>query len=419
MHKSRRGHAVWAVALLGASLASSSARACPYSIRDSAFISAGTPNPYTLYFVVPDDFEQREALAEWVKTGASAWLEEANTEARLLDRVDAESHELLERLPANALAADRLPVPVLVSPEREAMVVPGLEGKKLSQDSVMDVMMHVVESPARITLREQLVKTWCVALLLEGPDKAENQRARQAIDAASKKVVGTTTELGKVITRGVHTLAVRPDDAKERVFLTSLGLSGPDADTSETRVVMLVGRGERRGPVLSGAGITVKKLRELFEMLGRSCSCTTSPMWLTGPAAPLEWGSDMQDAVADELGFDPGNPDAIASIKGVVSGALGPTGFARAPPPGLGYREVVIDPTGGATEVAVRVTDVTVPSGADAPAQAGTAAAPASLAAAPIVPIQSGNRVLLIVIALAVLGLAGATAVVMRRARPA
>ncbi len=80
---------------------------------------------------------------------------------------------------------------------------------------------------------------------------------------------------------------------------------------------------------------------------------------------------------------------------------------------------MVIDPTGGATELAIQVTDVTVPSGADPPTTASNEPAAAALTVVPVVPAPWGSRGLLIVIGVAVVALAGATAVVMRRARPA
>ena len=51
-------------------------------------------------------------------------------------------------------------------------------------------------------------------------------------------------------------------------------------------------------------------------MLGRSCSCTTDEMWLSGPALPLEWGEEVQALVKIELGFDPRNPEALGAIRG-------------------------------------------------------------------------------------------------------
>ena len=75
-------------------------------------------------------------------------------------------------------------------------------------------------------------------------------------------------------------------------------------------------------------------------MLGRSCSCTTDPRWLSGPAMPLVWEPEMEKAVEDELGFDPQNPDALKSIAEVLAGGAGLRSLEDV---GFGYRERVIE----------------------------------------------------------------------------
>ena len=408
--------------------------ACPYSIRDSAFIGSQDPPSYNLYFVVDRNAPIREELTEWVELAADAWLGDAATKARVMDRVDARSHRLEELLPARSLDPARLPIAVLVSPQEDATIVPGFGPGNVSQDAVMDAVVSVVESPARIDLREHLIESWCAVLIVEGKDLAENARAEKAIRAAIQRITGTTTEMGKVVTTGPYLYTVSPDDVNERLFLWSLGLAEPDADTTTVRATMLVGRSERRGPIFAGAEITADSLYDAFVMLGRSCSCTTAEMWLTGPIPPLDWGPEMQDAVSDELGFDPRDPEAVRSIRNVVAGIRGPTGFGGST--AFGYHETYIEMPSASLDLSIRVTDVG--STADAlPTETigGTASADnteiaepdtASLTAPPLVSVVYGaevtqtsnwSRPFIAMIGAALVAVAAITLVIVRRTR--
>ncbi len=357
--------------------------ACPYSIRDSAFIGGGAASSYRLNFLInsdaPGSSVSAEQLAEWLSVGASAWLEDANVETGVLDLADSRARE---QVPQDFSVPAELPAAILVSPANRAMLLPevdsrgdgtrppssaGHTARKLSLDSVMGTALRVIESPLRRGIHDRLVKSWCVVLVVEGTSKAQNARAKKAVGDAAKSITGQATEMGKVVTEGPALLTVSYRDPAEQIVLWSLGLqhsqekagekAGEKADEDvPVRVVMLVGRGERRGPLLEGDAVTAKKLLEMFTMLGRSCSCTTAEMWLSGPSLPLEWTAETADAVEIELGFDPKNPAALGAVKGVLVGASMSQPFSEA---ALGYSETLLETDFGDTEADESLLDLT------------------------------------------------------------
>ncbi len=315
--------------------------ACPYSIRDSAFISGTAASSYQLQILVKGDepagdSASTEKITEWLSVGASAWLEAANVEARVLDVSDADARDAL---PDGFSIPRDLPAAILVSPRGVATTLPGIAPGKISLDAVMATALGIVESPLRKGIQKRLAKAWCVVLLVEGTDAAENARARRAFEVAARSITGQSTEMGKVVMVAPEFLSVSHRSTEESILLWSLGLESSGEEKVPVRAVMLIGRGERRGPQLEGDGVTSEELLEMFTMLGRSCSCTTDEMWLSGPALPLEWSEEVEALVKIELGFDPRNPAALGAIKGVLEGASASSLFSEA---ALGYTETFL-----------------------------------------------------------------------------
>src|SRR5690606_35240895 len=152
---------------------------------------------------------------------------------------------------------------------------------------------------------------------------------------------------------------VSPDDGEEQVVLWSLGLDAQPAGEGPRppRLLMLAGRGERRGPVLIGDEIDAARAYDLVHMLGRNCTCTAESHWLSGPVIPLEWTPEMQDLARAVLGFDPDNPEAVGVIGDVEAGLSGLFGAGAG---GLGYREASLEPP-TANSVAVNSADTASP----------------------------------------------------------
>ena len=218
-----------------------------------------------------------------------------------------------------------------------------ISGKPL--DAVMERMGSIAESPIRRGLQEKLVKHWCVILFVPGTDEKRNTAALSGIEAAAKAITGRKTELNKSIDTAPLILTLDPKNPEEEIVLWSLGLAPPDGEEERpARALALAGRGETRGPTLEGENLDKEKMSELLEMLGRSCSCTTSPVWLIGKAIPLTWSPEIRSMATLQLGFDPLDPEVLRSIKGEKKKPKELAGLGGFEEFELGYSEVTIDP---------------------------------------------------------------------------
>ncbi|MFP6738646.1 MAG: hypothetical protein VCD34_07875 [Planctomycetota bacterium] len=332
--------------------------ACPYSIRDSAFIGRGSRVPFRLVFLSSSNTPGNEKLGEAVKTAAAAWLRDSNVVARVValdgPGKDEVSDEIQARYGDNAL----LPAAVLVSPSGETLDLGQLDISDEPLDAVMELMGPVVESPLRRGLQERLIRHWCVIVFVPGTEEKLNAVALAGIEAAAKAIVGKKTELNKSITTAPHILTLDPAKRGERIVLWSLGLTPTEGEKERpVRTFVLAGRGETRGPTLEGENVDEEKMGELLEMLGRSCSCTTSPVWLIGKAIPLTWSGEIRSMATLQLGFDPLDPEVLRSIKGEKKKPRELAGLGGFEEFELGYSEIAIEP---------------VPITEDAPAEEGS-----------------------------------------------
>lgn len=316
--------------------------ACPYSIRDSAFIGRGSRVPFRLVFLSSSGTPGNDKLGEAVKTASAAWLRDSNVVARVVELDGPEKDEVPNELQARYSDNSLLPTAILISPAGETLELGQLDISDKPLDAIMAVMEPVVESSLRRGLQERLVRHWCVIVFVPGTDEKRNAAALAGIETAAKAIVGKKTELNKSITTAPHILVLDPAKPGERIVLWSLGLTPAEGEKERpVRTLALAGRGETRGPTLEGENVSSEKMSELLEMLGRSCSCTTSPLWLIGKAIPLTWSDEIRSMATLQLGFDPLDPEVLRSIKGEKKKPRELGGFEEFE---LGYSEIAIEP---------------------------------------------------------------------------
>ncbi|MEZ6068721.1 MAG: hypothetical protein R3C10_00335 [Pirellulales bacterium] len=330
--------------------------ACPYSIRDSSFVSNDNPTTFRMCLLTRSDAPDRDNLVDAADTASATWLVDSNVLMEIVD-VDLDvKHELQGVIPGRLLDPALTPAAVLISPRGEALPLDWPDGSM--RDAVMDVTLRVIQSPLRRRMAELWPTAWCALLVISGDDDGENKSAVAAAHEAAARIHGTITEMDKLVEHAPEVIVVPHDSDAERLVLWSLGLTdggaGESAERSTqpapVRVATLVGRGELRGPVLTGAEISSEKIYDSLVMLGRSCSCTTNTVWLRGPVLPLEWTDATQQAVLAELDFDPNDPTAAGAIRDVVSGLDQALGYQECT---SGYRELTTpDSTPDATIVA-------------------------------------------------------------------
>ncbi len=335
---------------------------CPYSIRDSAFIGRGSVTPFQLLFPVESasiDVAKLETFRSDIEKSAAAWLEKTNVVAKIIDLSKDEDRSHPPEVRA-ALRKKSRPAAVLVAAgdASYALTLPRADEASssalLSKEALSTLFKSVIQSPVRTGLHDSLIDRWCVALFVPGSSPDANAAAKKATEAAAKKIVGKKTELGKIIEIGPSVVPVAHDAAEESVLRWSLRLdtnaenaeNGENAENTkrEPRVVLLAGRGETRGPTLTGREITEDGVLGLLEMLGRSCSCTTSTTWLIGTAIPFTWTDEHALAARTKLGFDPLDPAVLKSIRGEKKGPdelVGLGAFEE-----LAYEEIEIEGEG-------------------------------------------------------------------------
>ena len=316
--------------------------ACPYSIRDSAFIGRGSSVPFRLVFLSSSGTPGNDKLGEAVKAASAAWLRDSNVVARIVELDGPEKDEVPNEIQARYSDNSLLPTAILISPAGETLELGQLDISDKPLDAIMAVMEPVVESSLRRGLQEKLVRHWCVIVFVPGTDEKRNAAALTDIETAAKAIVGKKTELNKSITTAPHILVLDPAKPGEKIVLWSLGLTPGEGEKERpVRTLALAGRGETRGPTLEGENVNSEKMSELLEMLGRSCSCTTSPVWLIGKAIPLTWSDEIRSMATLQLGFDPLDPEVLRSIKGEKKKPRELGGFEEFE---LGYSEIAIEP---------------------------------------------------------------------------
>jgi len=316
--------------------------ACPYSIRDSAFIGRGSSVPFRLVFLSSSGTPGNDKLGEAVKAASAAWLRDSNVVARIVELDGPEKDEVPNEIQARYSDNSLLPTAILISPAGETLELGQLDISDKPLDAIMAVMEPVVESSLRRGLQEKLVRHWCVIVFVPGTDEKRIAAALTGIETAAKAIVGKKTELNKSITTAPHILVLDPAKPGEKIVLWSLGLTPAEGEKERpVRTLALAGRGETRGPTLEGENVNSEKMSELLEMLGRSCSCTTSPVWLIGKAIPLTWSDEIRSMATLQLGFDPLDPEVLRSIKGEKKKPRELGGFEEFE---LGYSEIAIEP---------------------------------------------------------------------------
>lgn len=327
------------------------AAGCPFSIRDSAFIGSDSRPSYQLLLITDSE---EESLRDSIDAATTAWLSDANVTAEIVSTDNVTVRAVRDKLTDNDFPNYGLTV-VLVSPDTGATELGSLGASEITLDAVMELVSESVDSPVRSQMRDQLVEAWCVLLVVHHGDSAAAEHAVAAATRAGERIVGTTTEMDKMVEHPPVVIVLDASNPNEQVLLGSLGLLDHDSAAEHVRLAMLTGRGELRGPVLMGDGIQEDAIFGLLEMLGRNCTCTTDDVWHNGPVVPLEWTAEMQSAAEEALGFDPEDPEAIGTITGVVAGLESSLGYQEAP---MEYQESFVDARTGVDATSIETPSI-------------------------------------------------------------
>ncbi|MBN2416867.1 hypothetical protein JXO52_13550 [bacterium] len=290
------------------------AHACRYTVREIGYTDLAE-GPYRLYLVL-----DREATAEEraeFEAVSRALLLNSNIEASLIMRAQADS-SVGTWLEASGAS---LPAGALVSPDGRWLTMSPGEGKGF-RAIIWSLLEQAAGSLVRERIRQELVRSFAVILILEGDERASGTIPEQAAASAVKRFSGMRELLPKEVREGIPVITI-PVNRKEAesVLLWSLGM---DSRSRAPQAAVLYGRARRMGPVISGPDITQETLLNLLSVVGADCECGLDQSWKLGPMAPLKWGFREQEELAAMLGFDVEHPRVKAEMSRII-------GFRAAP----------------------------------------------------------------------------------------
>ncbi|NLP09228.1 hypothetical protein GX408_02410 [bacterium] len=310
------------------------ATACRYTVREIGY-SRAYASPYQLLLPMPEGFP--EALRSEAEKLCRTALGDANISARLAGRRERDS-----LLAAHSEPRDKENEALLISPHGRILRY----GIPLTLDTWKSALWDILDwaclSPVRKQINQQLTQSFCVVLLLPGSDSRENALYQARVEQSILEIKKIMPSLPKPVSQAPALLILNQDQMRqEDVLLWSLEC---DTQTAHPRAAVIYGRARRLGPVLEQETFTEQNLLSLLALVGADCECGLDRSGILGLMLPSRWGGGLQQAVADELGFDVENPAVLMEMEQILSlNAPAPAGHAKAADMIASYREELVD----------------------------------------------------------------------------
>jgi len=210
------------------------------------------------------------------------------------------------------------------------------------KETLRSAFDKILVSPKRTAILRKVAKLYGIVLLLEGPDAAENRKAKKAALAAVEEVASQLDMMPKAIQHppGIHVLDAE-SVAAETMLLWTLDLE--PKDLNEPHAIILYGRGRWIGPLFSGDDLNEDDIASVLFVVGADCECGLDYRWLQGTMLPARWDEKLHERAVKSLGFDPENPMIKMEMSRIIGRGLGMGryGYSGA---AFGYQELVIEP---------------------------------------------------------------------------
>ena len=286
---------------------------CIYNVRDVGFADLES-TPYRLYYFIREGTP--ENLVSTFRQISYATFMDSNVEVEIINVDKQKEHPAMECF--HFWEIQSFPAAILVSPKGQSLVLPILVPNKPFKETVWSSLESVVFSPKREEILEHIIKAYCVVILIEGEDAAENKRVHEAVDAATKKIDRIMNQLPKHIDEPPYIIVIpRELVSQEKILLWSLDMN--ENEVNEPCVAVLYGRGRRIGPLLEGEQITESGLFNILSVISLSCDCGLDERWIMGTLLPLRWGRKIQSDVVKFLGFDAESPMVKMEMSSIMS----------------------------------------------------------------------------------------------------
>jgi hypothetical protein len=325
-----------AICLLGCS-AFSMAFGCMYNVRDVGFTDIGVRSSYRLYYYIREDMSE-DLISMFRRISYAAFMD-SNVEVEVINVDEQRDHpDPMVRDPAmeylDFWEVESFPAAILVSPRGQSLVLPICAPNKPFKQTVWSALESVVTSPKREEILSSIVKAYCVVLLIQGRDAAENRRVQAVVVNAIEEISRIMTQMPRSIEEPPRLILIPPESfSREKILLWSLGVNRDQGSGSRDQggpyslltnpclpvVAVLYGRGRRIGPLLEGERVTVNAVFNILCVIGESCECGLDRGWVLGTMLPLRWREDVRSEMVRLLGFDPESPMVKTEISQILS----------------------------------------------------------------------------------------------------
>ena len=287
--------------------------ACLYNVRDIGFADF-LSTPYKLYFYVSDDTPDQH-ISSFKKISYAAFSD-CNIVVEIVNINQNEQNPALEYF--SFWNIKTAPAAILVSASGRSLVLPISESDTSFNESLWTALQTVIFSRIRERILRGIIKSYCVILIVDGADEAENRRIYDLVSGAAQDVAKTMKQLPKRIDSPPQIIKISAESVpREKMLLWSLNME--NAAGKEPAVVILFGRGRRFGPVLNGEEITKNRLQSFLSLIGLSCECGIDIKMAMGQQILLKWGEKEQAEVLKYLGFDAENPMVKLEMSNILS----------------------------------------------------------------------------------------------------
>jgi len=286
---------------------------CEYTVRDMGFVDI-VPNPYRLYCFIQDATPEKTTAA--FKQISYATFMDSNVRAEIINIDQLKDHPAMEYF--HFWEIKSTPAAVLISPEGRSLALPIPASSITFNETIRSSFSSVISSPKREEILNHIIKAYCVILLIEGEDSAENKRIYELAARTARKIARVMSQLPKRIEEPPHIITIQKELLpKEKLLLWSLNVNTDQLN--EPQAVVIYGRGRRIGPLLEGRQITGNRLLTILSTIGLSCECGLDRRWTMGPLLPLRWDKKIQSDVMKYQGFDAESPAVKMEISSIVS----------------------------------------------------------------------------------------------------
>lgn len=292
---------------------SSKAIGCQYNVRDVGFVDL-ISNPYRIYHFINNETSP-EIVASLEQISYTSLLE-SNIQYEIVNIDQKMDHPAMEYFKFWEIQS--IPASIMISPDGRSLVLPLSNPDESFRETLWKTLDNVVSSPVREKILKNIIKAYCIVLLIEGRDDVDNKHAREIADEAAVHINQIMSQLPKRIEEPPHVIVIPQEQfAQERILLWSLDINEQEID--EPHVSIIYGKGRRFGPLLKGAQRIQKELSSMLSIIGLSCECGLDKRWMTGSPIPLRWEEKKQLEVVQTLGFDAESPVVKMEISSILS----------------------------------------------------------------------------------------------------